>query len=172
MPARRACHNHSGQERPAPARRSRVAAVVLALALGACTAEKRDLGPSPPQSPPSGPGDRRQQFYETNIHELSEGGRLFRWMGCDGCHTETAAGFLNLNDDRWRQGGGTSAVYRSIADGAPGMPGYADRIRPQQIWEIAGYVHGLHTLNANVRQRASQAQHGEPSGATWNGPLR
>jgi cytochrome c oxidase cbb3-type subunit 3 len=151
-----------------------LSALLLALTLGlaGCTAEKRDIGPTAPASAPSGLGDRRQQFYETNIHELSEGGRLFRWFGCDQCHTETATGFTNLNDDHWRQGGATAQVYLSIANGAPGMPAYAGRVTPQQLWELSGYVHDLHTLKANVRQRSSQAQQGEPSGSTWTGPLR
>jgi cytochrome c oxidase cbb3-type subunit 3 len=145
---------------------------LVALLLAACSAEKRDVGPSPPSSAPANPNDPRQARYATNIYEKSEGGRLFRWTGCDQCHAEGAPGFRNLADAQWRQGGSVSQIYTSIAQGAPGMSGYGGRLTPQQTWQLAGYVHGLQEVKPNMRLRNADAQSGEPSGATWSGALR
>jgi cytochrome c oxidase cbb3-type subunit 3 len=148
------------------------AVLACVLCLAACGVEKRDVGPSPPSSPPSGPSDPRQALYETNAYEMAEGGRMFQWFGCDQCHKDGAPGFLDLSDTRWRQGGATSDIYKAIADGRPGMPGYADRITSQQIWQIAGFVHGLNAVKPNMRRRNALAQQGEPSGSTWSGAIR
>jgi mono/diheme cytochrome c family protein len=51
------------------------------------------------------------------------------------------------------------------------MPAYGQRLRPQQIWQIAGYVHGLNTLKPEQRRRSADALKGEPSAAAWRGPL-
>jgi cytochrome c oxidase cbb3-type subunit 3 len=150
----------------------RVAVGLFAVLLAACSVEKRDVGPSPPGSAPSGPNDPREKHYTTNFYEMSEGGRLFRWIGCDRCHAEGAPGFRNLADAQWRQGGSAPQIYASIAHGAPGMPGYDGLLTPQQIWQLAGYVHGLQEVKPNMRRRNADAQEGEPSGATWSGGLR
>jgi cytochrome c oxidase cbb3-type subunit 3 len=141
------------------------------MALWGCQVEKREIGPSPPVTPPTGPGDARTPHYENNRYEMSEGGRMFRWFGCDGCHTDPAPGYLDLADGDWRAGGSTAEIYRSIAQGRPGMPAYAARITPQQTWQIAGYVRGLAALKPEQRRRSSDALKGEPSGASWQGPL-
>jgi len=144
---------------------------VCAVALAGCEAEKRELGAGPPLTPPTGPNDARVKLYDTNRYEASEGGRTFRWAGCDSCHSDPAPGYLDLNDDVWRQGGSVAAIYQSIANGAPGMPAYGQRLAPQQIWRLAGYLHGQNKLKPEVRERNASAQEGEPSGATWSGPL-
>jgi mono/diheme cytochrome c family protein len=140
-------------------------------ALWGCQPEKRQLGPGPPVTPPTGPDDARIRFYETNRYQMSEGERLFRWLGCDGCHAESAPGFLDLADTKWRRGGATVQIYQAIADGALGMPHYGRRLSPQQIWQVAGYVHGLNVQKPEQRRRSADALRGEPSGATWRGPL-
>ena len=48
------------------------------LVLAGCEAERRNLGPAPPLSPPTGLADARAQLYATNRYEMSEGGRTFR----------------------------------------------------------------------------------------------
>jgi cytochrome c oxidase cbb3-type subunit 3 len=148
-----------------------VLAGFCAIAISACDVEKRAIGPSEPSSPPTGAADGRAKRYGTNRYEQAEGGRMFRWFGCDGCHTDPAPGYLDLADSSWRRGGAMSAIYLSIANGAPGMPPYAGRIPPQQIWQLAGYVRGLHAVKSEVRRRTANAQGGEPSGSTWKGPL-
>jgi cytochrome c oxidase cbb3-type subunit 3 len=147
--------------------------VLLACAevIGGCQPEKRHIGPEAPVTAPTGLRDVRAQLYETNRYQMSEGARLFRWQGCDGCHTDPAPGFLDLADTSWRRGGATPQIYRSIAEGAPGMPAFGPRLTPQQIWQIAGYLHDLHTVKPAQRRRNADALQGEPSGATWRGPL-
>jgi cytochrome c oxidase cbb3-type subunit 3 len=148
------------------------AACVVMSALAACSPEKRNVGPSPPGTAPTGVTDSRQTLYATNRFEQAEGGRLFRWAGCDACHTETSTGAANLPDGRWAHGGTIAEIYRSIAAGAPGMPAYENRIPSRQIWQMAGYVKSLPQTKAMQRRRASAAQAGEPSGASWTGALR
>lgn len=159
----------SGTRRPPSPRR---AAWLLSVLLAGCGVEKRDIGPAQPVSAPVSPGDPRQIRYATNSYEVAEGGRLFRWIGCDQCHGERAPGFANLADTRWRQGGAVTQIYASIAHGAPGMPGYEGRLTPQQTWQLAGYVHGLNAVKPYMRRRNADGQAGEPSGATWSGALR
>jgi cytochrome c oxidase cbb3-type subunit 3 len=146
------------------------AATGLALLAG-CQVEKRDLGPSAPATSPVSRADPRARHYETNRYEMSEGGRLFRWVGCGGCHSEGSRGFDNLADNVWRRGGETADIYGAIAQGAPGMPSYAARLTPQQTWQVAGYVRGLHRQKANQRRRSDDALKGEPAGSAWTGPL-
>jgi hypothetical protein len=143
-----------------------------ALMLGACEVEKRSIGPSPPSSPPTHIADQRGRFYQSNRYEQSEGGRMFRWFGCDACHGETAPAGLRLADGHWRYGGSVPELYRSIAYGRPGMPAYDRRVTSQQIWQMAGFVSSRPTLRAALRRRQSAAQMGEPSAATWSGALR
>jgi cytochrome c oxidase cbb3-type subunit 3 len=151
--------------------RCAVLAAACAVTLAGCEVEKRALQPQAPLTPPTGPADARAKLYESNRYEVSEGGRAFRWAACDSCHTDPAPGYLDLNDDAWRQGGSVPAIYNSIANGAPGMPAYGARLTPQQIWRLSGYVHGLHELKPEVRRRNASAQQGEPSGSNWPGPL-
>jgi cytochrome c oxidase cbb3-type subunit 3 len=146
-------------------------ASACALALCGCEVEKRRYEAGQPASSPVGADDPRGPSYAANRYETSEGGRMFRWFSCDGCHTDPAAGYLDLADGAWRRGGSVPEIYSAIASGAPGMPAYGGRIPPQQIWRIAGYVHGLGKLKPNQRRRNANAQLGEPSGSTWKGPL-
>lgn len=97
---------------------------------------------------------------------------MFRWQGCDLCHTEDAPGAARLTDAQWRHGGDVTALYASIADGRPGMPAYAGKVAPEQIWQMAGYVHGLPKLPAHKRVRQNTSQQGEPQGSVWSGPLQ
>jgi cytochrome c oxidase cbb3-type subunit 3 len=152
-------------------RETALALAAVALLAGGCEVEARHLGPARPASPPNGPADPRARGYETNRYEQGEGARLFRWSGCDACHTDPSPGYLNLADTDWRRGGSTVDIYRAIAQGAPGMPAYADRLTPQQTWQVAGYVGGLNRIRPGQRRRNANGQAGEPSGAQWTGPL-
>jgi mono/diheme cytochrome c family protein len=145
---------------------------VLAAVLAACSAEKRYVGPTPPATGSTGISDSRQNLYQANRFEQSEGGRLFRWAGCDGCHTETVTGRANLTDHQWVHGGSTAEIYRTITTGAAGMPAYEGRLTAQQLWQLAGHVQSLPKTKPNVRRRATAALAGEPSGADWRGALR
>ena len=147
-------------------------AFLLFLLMSGCNAESRQVGPTAPATAPNGARDLRKDLYEKNALEQSEGARLFRWSGCDRCHTDGAPGFADLADDRWHFGGSTPEIYRSIASGRPGMPAYDSRIGSQQLWQIAGYLHGLHKIKPAQRRRQEDAQQGEPSGSSWTGALR
>ncbi len=144
----------------------------LVAMLSGCSAEKRDIGPSPPSTAPTGVNDSRQKLYETNRFEQAEGSRLFRWAGCDGCHTESATGAANLADGQWTHGGSTAQIYETIAGGAPRMPAYGAQFTPQQLWQLSGYVKSLPKIKPDMRRRNNAAQQGEPSGSTWQGALR
>jgi cytochrome c oxidase cbb3-type subunit 3 len=154
---------------------ARPAAIFLACIVGvvACSAEKRSIGPQAPLTPPSGPDDPRASVIETNAFQISEGGRLFRWHGCDQCHTETSQGAANLTRFDRRYGDSTTQLYASIAQGRPdGMPAYAGKIASQQIWQLAAYVGNLPSLPAPKRQRSASEQLGEGQGDRWAGALR
>ena len=142
------------------------------VALSACTAEKRAIGPSPPASRPTGRNDPRIQGYQDNVFQISEGGRMFVWNGCGACHTETSDGPARLTDHLWRYGGDTADIYASIADGRPGgMPAYGAKIAGEQIWQIAAYLKKQPSSPPAKRSRESSAQQGEPRGAVWKGPI-
>src|ERR1041384_6191560 len=97
-----------------PVTRALVFSACLGM-LGGCQVEKREIGPAPPVTPPTGPGDGRASHFEANRYEMSEGGRMFRWFGCDGCHTDPAPGYLDLADAAWRRGGSVAEIYAAIA---------------------------------------------------------
>lgn len=149
-----------------------LSACVLAAMLGACSVEKRSVGPAPPLSPPTGLADARQGYYAANRYEQAEGGRLFRWTGCGACHDESSSTARNLADTRWAHGGSPAEIYRTIAQGARGMPGYGARLTSQELWQLSGYIASLHKTKPNMRRRSDSAQAGEPSGAEWSGALR
>lgn len=147
------------------------AALCIAI-LGGCTAEKRAVGPSPPLTRPIGKADPRISTYKDNVFQVSEGGRMFIWNGCDGCHTEASEGAAKLTDHLWRYGGNLAEIYASIDDGRPGgMPAYGDKIAKEQIWQIAAFVAKQPSIPPSKRTRQSSAQQGEPRGSMWKGPI-
>lgn len=73
---------------------------------------------------------------------MSEGKRLFDSFNCTGCHAH-GGGSIGppLMDDLWIYGGEIDQIYLTIAQGRPnGMPAFAGKIPPEQIWELAAYV--------------------------------
>jgi mono/diheme cytochrome c family protein len=137
--------------------------------LGGCQPEKRTIGPSPPVTPPVSDADPRAVLYQKNAWQIAQGGRLFAWYGCQGCHTDTATGALDLADDHWQNGGGLAQVWTSIAEGrADGMPAYAGRVPDEQIWQLTAYVRDQHKHARPVLRRqnadeANEPQDGPPS---------
>lgn len=143
------------------------------LLLGACEREKRELSPSPPATAPTGPADPRAALYQQNNYQVSQGGRLFGWYGCQSCHGDDATGVRNLADNQWRYGGDPAAIYASIAHGrAGGMPAYGGRIPPEQIWQLTAYARELHETEPAKRRRQDLDQAGEPQGTSWTGAVR
>lgn len=152
--------------------RSNVAAgLVAALFLAACGREARDIGPSVPQTPPTGPADPRIGYFQDNVYQVAQGGRYFGWYGCDGCHDAGATGARKLGDGRWRHGGGFDQVYASIATGH-GALDYGNRVPVESLWQITAYVRDLSQHTPAKRRRLAVDQVGEPRGGAWSGPVR
>jgi len=88
---------------------------------------------------------QQQENYENNAYHMSEGKRLFTWFNCVGCHAH-GGGDIGppLMDDKWIYGGEIDQIYLTIAQGRPnGMPAFAGKIPPQQIWQLASYVRSI-----------------------------
>lgn len=105
-------------------------------------------GAMPPLNPIAGK-------YDGNAKAIAAGKRLYDWYNCAGCHFHGAGGIgPSLADDIWIYGGRIDQIYDTIARGRPnGMPSWQGKIPPNEIWEIAAYVHSL---------SAPEATHGGP----------
>lgn len=146
--------------------------MVLAVALGGCSAESRSVGPDLPQTSPSAAADPRTVKYERNAYQVSQGGRYFTWYGCGKCHGSDASGAQNLNDKLWVHSSDFDKVYRFIAGGHAGtLASYGKLIPTEQLWQITAYVRTLPTLKPEKRRRQDIDQVGEAQGATWPGPV-
>jgi cytochrome c oxidase cbb3-type subunit 3 len=151
--------------------RIEICALAMALALTGCAREKRAFEtPAPTQRPVAHtamtnllPGEtdlafraQQQRTYEDNAYQVSQGQQLYSAFNCVGCHAH-GGGDVGpaLMDDKWIYGGEIDQVYLSIAQGRPnGMPAYAGKLPPQQMWQIAAYVrsmggHGPKSARAN-----------------------
>jgi cytochrome c oxidase cbb3-type subunit III len=86
--------------------------------------------------------------YDNNAYAMNEGKRLFEWMNCMGCHAHGGGGMgPALMDDEWIYGSDPAQIYSTIAEGRPnGMPSYAGKIQPQQLWQLVAYVRSLNGL--------------------------
>lgn len=149
---------------------SRVAGLaVLVMALGACSVEKRAVGPDQPSTPPEGPGDPRIALLQDNAFQIAQGGRYFTWYGCGACHAQQAPGPRNLADAASRAAG-FDRLYDRIA--RRHAPPVGDHIPVEQLWQITAYVRSLGTLDPANRRRQDLDQTGEPQGDNWQGPVR
>jgi cytochrome c oxidase cbb3-type subunit 3 len=149
--------------------------VAAALALAGCSREARDFKIAPAAtSPPtrvamtnlvggeSDPAYRAQQerAYQDNAYQVSQGQELYSAFNCVGCHAH-GGGDVGpaLMDDKWIYGGEIDEIYLSVAQGRPnGMPAFAGRIPPEQIWQIAAYVRSLGG-NAPKSVQAERSDH-------------
>jgi cytochrome c oxidase cbb3-type subunit 3 len=89
-------------------------------------------------------------LYDDNAYAMNEGKRLFEWFNCVGCHAH-GGGAIGpaLSDDEWIYGRDPAQIYNTIAEGRPnGMPSFAGKIQPQQIWQIVSYVRSLNGIVA------------------------
>jgi cytochrome c oxidase cbb3-type subunit 3 len=135
-----------------------LASLIAVLCVAGCDRERREFSPPAHASVPATtvnalPGGevdgalraRMQHVYGDNAYQISQGQTLYSAFNCNGCHAH-GGGDIGppLMDDKWIYGGQIDQVYLSIAQGrANGMPPFAGRIPPQQMWQIAAYVRSL-----------------------------
>ncbi len=145
------------------------AAMSAVLALGACGREARELGPTPPQTPPAGAEDPRVRFYQQNAFQIAQGGRYFAWYGCQGCHGESAPGRHNFFGNDWHGGGSFEHVFSTIAH-RHGPLDYGQHVPDEQLWQLTAFVRDLPKQSVEKRRRQALDQLAEPVGGTWSGP--
>ena len=148
-----------------------VLAVLALLALAGCKRESREFQTAPVENPPPHPRLSTLQpghplatppsalgaHYENNAYHITQGGRLFRWMNCNGCHGN-GGGSIGpaLMDAQWRYGGSIDQIHASIMEGRPnGMPSWRDKLTDQQAWQLAAYIRAL---SGNVRKDAAPSR--------------
>lgn len=153
------------------AERHLVAALLAALALllGGCERERRDLSAPPAadshrppvrvgtlQPGPRQAADTAKGPFDENAYGISEGQRLFDWYNCTGCHAHGGGGIgPALMDDQWIYGSDSANLYDTIAKGRPnGMPSFAGKIQPKEIWELVAYVRSLAGLTPKTANPA------------------
>lgn len=148
------------------------ASVALLVSLDGCKREERRLREAPANAPPPvvrmsvlQPGavvdtTHTANPYESNAYAQTEGQRLFGWYNCSGCHAN-GGGSIGppLMDDKWIYGSAPEQIYATIAQGRPnGMPSFAGRIPPQQIWQLVTYVRSLSGLTP-ASARSARTDH-------------
>jgi cytochrome c oxidase cbb3-type subunit 3 len=141
--------------------------LLVALALGACKREARELRADPPAADAlndvapmanriNGALPRilfaEASPYENNAYQLSQGKRLYDWFNCKGCHANGGgASGPALSDGWWRYGPDQVSIFLSIRDGRPhGMPGFSSRLTTEQIWQLTGYVRTIGAYSAKT----------------------
>jgi cytochrome c oxidase cbb3-type subunit III len=161
---------------------------LAAVTMAGCEREERQFEvPAAQSSPPAmtavsplvgGESDpalraRRQKDFGDNAYHISQGQQLYGAFNCYGCHA-WGGGDIGppLMDDRWIYGGEIDQVYLSIAQGrANGMPAFAGKISPDQIWQLAAYVRAMggHAPKAarpardeHLRTPSPQEAHSQP----------
>ena len=84
------------------------------------------------------------RFMAPRTH-INEGGRLYNWYNCSGCHANGAGGIgPPLIKQQWIYGGEPANVFDTIVKGRPnGMPSWGGRIPEYQIWQIVAFVQSL-----------------------------
>lgn len=153
----------------------RASLLAVGLLVAGCDQQVRDPRGHP--LPESGPllgavldpahPDPRDVHYDKNAYEVSQGQQYFRWMNCNGCHANGGGGMgPALSDSKWRYGSSMEDIVQTIANGRPnGMPSFAGKLTPQQMWQLAAYVRSLsQRVPQSIRAgRAEGLSVGEPS---------
>lgn len=142
----------------------------MTLVLVGCDRERRayhqapeGTNPSPaltdfqPGSPQPNVVSAIGQKYQENAYHISQGGRLYRWFNCNGCHNNGGGGIgPALMDDQWRYGGSIDQIHSSIIEGRPnGMPAWHGKLTDMQAWQIAAYVRAM---SGNVSKAAAPSR--------------
>lgn len=143
-----------------------VVVVALALLVGGCDREKRDLekprlAPDPVAQADGvaelQPGQRGRGMREiaaaggyapSSAYEVSQGKTLYKWFNCAGCHAQ-GGGAIGpaLMDDKWIYGKKPDEIFTTIMEGRPnGMPSFRGRIPEAQVWQLVAYVRSMSGL--------------------------
>jgi cytochrome c oxidase cbb3-type subunit 3 len=137
------------------------------LVVAACEREERQLRIDPPVQAalgelrlmPNGIGGAPPEIYfaldkpyENNAFDLSQGKRLYSWFGCSGCHGDGRGGIgPSFLDGWWLYGPEMISIAASISEGRPhGMPAFKDRMTPEQIWQLSGYIQTIGAYSAKI----------------------
>jgi len=156
---------------PSEVARGAVIAIALLAVLAGCERERREYHSSPtsaaqphprlstlqPGELLSSPIDPVGVHYENNAYHITQGGRLFRWFNCNGCHGN-GGGAIGpaLMDAQWRYGGRIDQIHASILEGRPnGMPSWRGKMTDQQAWQLSAYIRAL---SGNVRKDAAPSR--------------
>jgi cytochrome c oxidase cbb3-type subunit 3 len=148
-----------------------VAILGILSILAGCERERREYHSSPtstaqphprlstlqPGEPLASPADPVGAHYENNAYHITQGGRLFRWFNCNGCHAN-GGGAIGpaLMDAQWRYGGRIDQIHASILEGRPnGMPSWRGKMTDQQAWQLSAYIRAL---SGNVRKDAAPSR--------------
>jgi cytochrome c oxidase cbb3-type subunit 3 len=156
--------------------RSDVASIIvisfaIAALFSGCERERREYHSAPsstaqphPRLSTLQPGDRLTTpmdpvglHFENNAYHITQGGRLYRWFNCNGCHAN-GGGSIGpaLMDAQWRYGGRIDQIHASILEGRPnGMPSWRGKMTDQQAWQISAYIRAL---SGNVRKDAAPSR--------------
>ncbi len=89
--------------------------------------------------------DTLRNPFTGDARSVSEGGKLWSSMNCDGCHGG-GEGWVgpSLSDGRWRYGGSDGDVYQTIFYGRPnGMPAFGGLLSQDIIWKLVSYIRSL-----------------------------
>ena len=153
--------------------RAALALLSITALFAGCKREERRFRESPPSTTPNTvvrvsvlqpgvPVDTTHMAnpYENNAYAISEGGRLFGWYNCAGCHANGGGGMgPPLMDDRWIYGSAPENIFTTIVQGRPnGMPSFAGRIPTPQVWMLVAYVRSLSGLTPSAA-RGSRTDH-------------
>jgi cytochrome c oxidase cbb3-type subunit 3 len=93
--------------------------------------------------------------YEGNREAIDEGGRLYGWFNCSGCHSPGGGGAIGppLMDGEWIYGGDPGSIYESIVEGRPnGMPTWGGKIPEEQVWKLVAYIRSMGAPAAPARK--------------------
>ncbi len=91
------------------------------------------------------PSDTLRNPFTGDTTSVTEGGKLWSSMNCDGCHGG-GEGWVgpSLSDGRWRYGGSDAEVYQTIFYGRPnGMPAFGGLLSQDIIWKLVSYIRSL-----------------------------
>lgn len=84
--------------------------------------------------------------YDGDAQALATGAQLYVAMNCGGCHGPAGGGGIGppFVDDEWIYGSDPENVVQSVLQGRPnGMPSFAGKLPPAEVWKLAAYVADL-----------------------------